>query len=220
MGRLIRSSPLTAAQAHAVVASDAFGPLAATLRRAEAHHHDVDALFPRLVAVRGFDDAADIAAVLDARLARATAHPSGSGRTARPALLIAGLVPEAVGRMDADMRQALDERRELIEQRAASLARAAIRDQEPWTRALGTPPRDPQRASAWRRQLQIVAAYRDRYTITGDRPLGVPAESIAQRRDAASAATALALAKRYAIEATPMRPAAPSRGGERPAPRL
>lgn len=213
---LIRSSPLTAAQADAVVGSDAFGPLAATLRRAEAGHHDVHALFPRLVAVRGFDDAADIAAVLDARLARATARPAGSGRTARRPLLIAGLIPEAVGGMDADMRQALDERRHLIEQRATSLADAAIRAHEPWTRVFSPAPRDLQRAAEWRRQVQIVAAYRDRYAITGSRPLGIPTDSLTQRRDAAHAATALAHAQRYAAEAQAMWASAPSLGRERP----
>jgi hypothetical protein len=59
----------------------AFGALTAELRRAEANHHDLDTLLPRLVGARGFGDADDIASVLHYRVARATARPAGSGRT-------------------------------------------------------------------------------------------------------------------------------------------
>ena len=38
----MRESGLTPDQADAVIHSDAFGPLTAELRRAEAHHFDVD----------------------------------------------------------------------------------------------------------------------------------------------------------------------------------
>src|SRR5699024_4088472 len=96
---LIRSSGLTAEQADAAIESDAFGALTAELRRAEANHHDVDGLFPRLVAARGFADADDIASVLHYRVARATAHPAGSGRTRKTPRLIAGLIPSVDGPM-------------------------------------------------------------------------------------------------------------------------
>jgi conjugative relaxase-like TrwC/TraI family protein len=195
---LIRSSPLTAGQSDAVVASAAFGPLAATLRRAEAHHHDVDALLARVVTVRGFEDADDIAAVLDARIIRATARRGGTSQPTQRPLLIAGLIPEARGSMDAEMRQALDQRRHLIEQRAVSLADAAIDEHAPWMRALGTPPTDAGPAAEWQRHAQTVAAYRDKYAITGNRPLGVAAESDLQRLDAFRASTAVFIAQRIA----------------------
>lgn len=69
---LIRTSGLTNEQAEAALGSEAFGALTAELRRAEANHHDLDALFPRLVAARGFEDAEDVAKVMHYRLARAT----------------------------------------------------------------------------------------------------------------------------------------------------
>jgi hypothetical protein len=47
-----------------VAASTAFGPLAAAIRRAEAYHHDLAKLLPRVVSQHGLDDADDIAAVL------------------------------------------------------------------------------------------------------------------------------------------------------------
>ena len=69
---LVRGSGLTDEQAQAVIDSDAFGALAAELRRAEANHHNVDALLPRLIKARGFTDADDIASAIHHCLAHAT----------------------------------------------------------------------------------------------------------------------------------------------------
>lgn len=189
--RLIRTSGLTPDQAETVIDSAAFGALTAELRRAEANHHDLDILFPRLAAVRGFDDADDIASVLHYRVARATARPAGSGRTRKTPRLIAGLVPSADGPMTSDMRQALDERRELIEARADAVLDTARDAGEPWTRPLGGPPRDPRKAQTWRRHARTVAAYRDRYGITEDTPTGPVPDNAAQKIDRARAAAAL-----------------------------
>lgn len=145
---LIRASGLTAEQADAAIKSKAFEALTAELRRAEANHHDLDTLLPRLVAARGFTDADDIASVLHYRLARATARPAGSGRTRKTPRLIAGLIPAADGPMASDMRQALDERRELIETRADAVLDTAHDAGEAWTVPLGDPPRDPRKQAA------------------------------------------------------------------------
>lgn len=139
---LIQHSGLTEAQVAEVLASDAFGPLTAELRRAEANHHDVDTLFPRLVRVRRLDDADDVAAVLHHRVATATTRPAGSGRNRKAPRLIAGLIPEATGTMTADMRQALDERRDLIEACADAVLDRALDGKDPWTAELGPPPTD------------------------------------------------------------------------------
>ena len=138
---LIRNSGLTNEQTESAIESEAFGPLAAELRRAEANHHDVDVLLPRLVAARGFGDADDIAAVLHYRVVRATGRPAGSGRTCKPSRLIVGLLPRAHGVIDAEMRAALDEREALIEARAAAVLDGALTDNVPWTKALGAQPR-------------------------------------------------------------------------------
>jgi hypothetical protein len=127
---LIRSSGLTPAQAEDTIRSDTFGALTAELRRAQANHHDVDALLPRLAKARGFGDADDIAAVLHHRLARATDRPAGSGRGRRAPRLIAGLIPKALGPMTAEMQKALTERRELIRQRADAVLDQALREGE------------------------------------------------------------------------------------------
>ena len=71
---LVRASGLSRGQADDAISSDAFGPLTAELRRAEAHHFHVEGLLARVATVRGFDDAQDIAAVLRGRIASAIAR--------------------------------------------------------------------------------------------------------------------------------------------------
>ncbi|WP_143226336.1 MobF family relaxase [Actinomyces provencensis] len=189
---LLATAGLTSTQVDAVLDSDAYPALSAELRHAEANHHDLDTLLPRLIAARGLGDADDLASVIHARVARTTARPAGSGRTRRPPRLIAGLIPYAGGPMADDMRQALDERRELIEARADAVLTGALTDKVPWTSQLGPVPKDAKQRAAWRRAAVIVAAYRDRYQITDDRtPLGPAPQSTRQKIDRARAEAAL-----------------------------
>ncbi|WP_413453084.1 AAA family ATPase [Georgenia phoenicis] len=217
LATLIRSSGLTAEQADTAIESEAFGALTVELRRAAANHHNLDTLFPRLVAARGFTDADDIASVLHYRVARATARPAGSGRTRKTPRLIAGLIPSADGPMTDDMRQALEERRELIETRADAVLDTAREVGEPWTKPLGQPPRDPREAAAWRRHARTIAAYRDRYGITEDTPLGPEPEDTGQKIEFARARSALARSRAIArqrptaAERRPVEHAAPER---------
>jgi conjugative relaxase-like TrwC/TraI family protein len=192
---VVRASGLTPGQADAVVESDAFGPLTAELRRAEAHHYDVARLLAPVVAARGFEDAQDIAAVLHARVAGVVARDAAAGRSRRAPRLVAGLIPPALGTMDAAMHQALAERSDLIESRAAAVLDAALLAGEPWTRALGPAPRGSA-AAAWRQSGCTVAAYRDRYGIVGAHSVGAAPDSTAQKVDAARARAALQSAQR------------------------
>lgn len=209
---VVRASGLTPEQADAAIGSDAFGPLTAELRRAESHHFNVERLLGSVVRLRGFEDAADVAAVLRARLAAAVVQGAGAqtsaGRARRRPRLIAGLIPQAVGPMDADMRPALYERAELIESRARAILDLSMAAGEAWTRTLGQPPRaDATAAAPWRRHAYTVAAYRDRYGIVGATALGPAPETTAQKRDAARAHAALVasrqLADQYAASAEP-----------------
>lgn len=93
--------------------------------------------------------------------------------------------------MIGDMRHALDERRELIEARANATLDRATAGKEPWVTALGSPPRDPRKTAAWRRYARTVAAYRDRYRITDDAPLGPAPENATQKIDHARARVAV-----------------------------
>lgn len=68
---LLRRSGLDFEQVGAVLASDAFGPLCAALRRAEDAGYKVDVLVPVLVGRRALLDADDMAAVLHHRVVAA-----------------------------------------------------------------------------------------------------------------------------------------------------
>ena len=203
--RLLHTSGLTDEEAEAAITSPAFGALTAELRRAEANHHDIEALMPRLIAARGFGDADDISAVLHYRVARVTARPAGSGRARKAPRLIAGLIPEVGGATSAEIRRALNDRRDLIEARADALLDTALAEKQSWTRALGTQPKQRRTATAWRRAALTVAAYRDRYGIADASPLGAPAESDAQKIDAARAHAALDRALALTRTTTPIR---------------
>jgi hypothetical protein len=186
---LLSLSGLTPEQHSKVVESTAFGPLAAALRRAEAYHHDLERLVPRVVGRHGLEDADDIAAVLRYRLDKLAATPPRGCRL-RPRL-IAGLIPEPLGAMSAEDRQAIDERKELIESRAWALAEDAVVGQEGWTRRLGPRPVGAGGDEAWLDAATTVAAYRDRYKVTSDLPAGGGAKNDAQRADRQCALAAL-----------------------------
>ncbi|MGH3157153.1 MAG: ATP-dependent DNA helicase, partial [Streptosporangiaceae bacterium] len=179
----VAHSGLPDEQVRAVVGRESFGSLVAQLRRTEADGHQPGQLLSRAVRAGGLDDANDPAAVLAARLGKLTAARSGGTRPRRRARYVAGLIPEASGAMPTDMRRTLTELRDLIEQRATALASQAIQDGQPWVRRLGPPPTDPARRAAWEQQVRTIAAYRDRYSITGPDPLGSAPSGQGQRLD-------------------------------------
>ncbi|WP_350353371.1 MobF family relaxase [Microbacterium sp. A8/3-1] len=217
---LIRSSGLSNEDAEAATASPAFGALTAELRRAEANQHDLETLLPRLVRARGFGDAEDIAAVLHDRVAKATCRPAGSGRARKAPRLIGGLIPEATGFMPSEMRRALTERRDLIENRADALLNTALTDKHEWITKLGTQPKQARAARAWRYSARTIAAYRDRYGATGPSPLGAPAEAETQKIDAARAGAALRWAQNLAHADPPGQAGARRTGAQRVRPSL
>ncbi|WP_341942564.1 MobF family relaxase [Microbacterium sp. LWH10-1.2] len=217
---LIRSSGLSEDDADDTIASPAFGALTAELRRAEANQHDVEALLPRLVGARGVGDADDIAAVLHYRVAMATARPGGSGRARKAPRLIAGLIPEVTSAMPSEMRRALAERRDLIETRTDALLDTALTEKHGWITRLGVQPKQARAAQAWRNAARTIAAYRDRYGITGPAPLGAPAEVETQKLDAARARAALDRALNLAHPEQPEQERARRTGPQRVRPSL
>jgi len=114
-----------------------------------------------------------------------TLTPAGH-RTPHPRLIV-GLIPEALGPMADDMRRALDDRRDLIEQRARSLAAEAVATKVSWVRRLGEPPIDRRDRERWDHVIATVAAYRDRCGLTSVRPLGGDVTNDTQRLDRARA---------------------------------
>jgi conjugative relaxase-like TrwC/TraI family protein len=191
---LVRRSGLSPRQAADVIESQAFGPLTVELRRAEAHHLDIEGVLVRAVAARGFEGAQDLAAVLRSRIAKAIV---GVGRSRKQPQMIVRLIPKAIGPMRAEMREALEERSALIEARASAILDEALMAGDAWARELGA---DTQRALTprWRLYACSVAAYRDRYAIEGASVLGPAPQTLAQQYDAARARIALNAAKRLA----------------------
>lgn len=112
------------------------------------------------------------------------------------------MIPEATGFMSTAMREALDERKNLIEARAIALAESATVDGPGWIRRLGEPPASPVARRNWIATVATIAAYRDRYKIVSDLPLGPGARSDAERADRrralAAQRSATALAERSA----------------------
>jgi hypothetical protein len=162
---LIQHSGLTPEQAEQVQESEAYDPLLAAFRCAEARGLDIETAFPKLVQGRGLGDAEDIAAVLHGRTDRWIA--ASGGRRHPASNLIAGIIPAALGISDPDMRRALTARQAAMEDRARSLVERALEARVPWTVKLGQPPTDPLRHHAWLREVATVAAYRDRWNATG-----------------------------------------------------
>ncbi len=168
---LLERSGLGTDHQEQVRAAEAYGPLLAALRDAEARGLDVEAALPKLVAARPLTDADDPAAVLHGRVDRWMA--AAASRRQAASNLIAGLVPRAAGVIDPDMIRALDDRDQAMERRAAGLATQAVERGQVWVRRLGSPPVDPAAREAWMQAVSTVAAYRARWEIDNDhRPLG------------------------------------------------
>ena len=104
--------------------------------------------------------------------------------------------------MSAEDRQAIDERKELIESRARALAEEAVASAEAWTRRLGPRPVDAG-GPAWLEAATTVAAYRDRYKVTSDLPVGGGAKNDAQRADRQRALAALRAARSAGVYDAP-----------------
>lgn len=97
--------------------------------------------------------------------------------------------------MSQEERQAIDERKALIESRARLLAEEAIANGEAWARRLGDQPADSRSRERWVLAASTVAAYRDRYKLTGDLPVGGRAVTDAQLADRQRALRAARTAK-------------------------
>jgi len=85
-----------------------------------------------------------------------------------------------------------------MEARATALVERAISKHERWVAAAGRPPQDSAESRDWKGAVQVIAAYRDRYDITGRHPLGTSPESVTHRADRDRAADALRRAQHIA----------------------
>lgn len=180
---LLERSGLASDQVRAIEASPAFGALTTSLRRAEGYGLNVEAALPSL-ADRASVGAVDIASVLHERIDRWTTASITAGR-GRPARLVGGLIPAASHVLAEEIADALTERERLIDERADLLVERAKAAGAPWLGELGPTPVDAAGRSRWDRRARVVAAYRDRDSVTdAARALGADAVSDRQQADA------------------------------------
>jgi len=185
---LLRAGGLDETTVDELVTTDSYGILSTELRRLDAEGHEVDALLPRVVLAGNLEDIDDLGSLLRYRMQRVATRFTPAVRRRQ---LIAGIIPKASGDMEPEMARALAEREKLITQRAVALARRAAGESDSWA-TLTLPSNVRPLTDDVLQQLTVVAAYRDRYAITGQDPLGPVPDADAQRVDYERARTALA----------------------------
>jgi conjugative relaxase-like TrwC/TraI family protein len=174
---VIEGAPLSAVAVDDVFTSAYYPALEHTLRRAESHGYEpAQALAHAARALHAFQpgegkDPADPVVFLTRWIDRSTANPRRGTHQPSPHR-VAGLLPRPIGAMPADMRAALAQRQQLVEQHALQLTLADLEAGAAWTKRLGTPSRDEQ--VSWLRLATTIRLYRERYEVTGPAPLGNP----------------------------------------------
>ena len=174
---ILTEAGLSTSQLTELTNADSFGPLSMELRKLEAVGHHVDRLLGTVTRAGQLEDIDDLGSLLRYRVTTLAdrfppAHPPTTSG------LIAGLLPRATGRFNSEDQKALDEREELIENRAQALVHEARTTGEPWITQLPEPV-DPDQEHA----LIVVAAYRDRWQITSQDPIGPLPDDDGQRVD-------------------------------------
>ena len=166
-----------------------FDRVVTAIRAAHAAGTDVPTVLPRLAAplqAKGTLTADRLAEVLRTHTSTTTRqHPVGRH-------LVAGLLPDATrGLIDPQMLQALQQRYQLIENRADAVLDRDLAENAAWVRAL---PTAGPGSLEWRVTVRSIAAYRDRWDITATEPLGHTPDAAAshsQQADHRRAAAAL-----------------------------
>ncbi|WGH92522.1 MobF family relaxase [Auritidibacter ignavus] len=206
---ILTQAGLTGEQRIEVADAESFGVLSAELRRLEASGHRVEQLLTAVVRAGRLENAEDIGSLLRHRVTR-LADRYQPAAPPRPGL-IAGLIPRAQGAMNPDDHAGLDEREALIEQRAQAVLDRARDHQEPWLTRLPNP-----RSTQQVESLRVIAAYRDRWRITGADPLGPDPDNDAQRLDYRRTSAHLEILRTGADEPDAHTPAAPNTGRDAP----
>jgi hypothetical protein len=195
---LLDTPGLTNEQAAEIRESEAYGPLIAAFGDAEARGLHITNTFPRLVQGRELDSAHDPASALHDRVNRWTR--ASASRRQGASQFVAGIIPQALNVTDEDMARALTERADAINTRARILAEQATRAGEAWIKQLGTPPADPTRRERWLREASTVAAYRERWNVTGRDPVDANRSTIERMGHEKRAEMAAELARSIAAD--------------------
>ena len=143
--------------------SPAYAALLAQLRDAESRGFDIQTELPMLVTGRSFEDADDIARVLHHRINRYMNEVGYPAQSAND--LVAGIFPRPTGITDPDVKQALNDRANAIEQRARELAMIAIERNDSWVLDFGDAPETDELYEKWLLEVAGGAAYFDRWGV-------------------------------------------------------
>ncbi|GGQ83746.1 MobF family relaxase [Couchioplanes azureus] len=163
---------VTGARVAAHLAADpAIPALAARLQGLTAAGYDATEVLRAVASERELHSAKDTAAVLAWRIDRTyrDLHPDPAVATSRTH---AASYTTRAPHVDGDIGDALRKVAAICDTRIDALAHLAAEHQPVWTRTLGTIPDDEPGRRQWLTRAAVVAAYRDRYRITGDEPIG------------------------------------------------
>jgi conjugative relaxase-like TrwC/TraI family protein len=156
-------SGLSATDVAQTKASPGYAALLAQLRDAENRGFDIHTELPMLITGRSLEDVDDIASVLHYRIDR---YITGVGYPApSESELVAGIFPRPTGITDPDVKKALNDRVDAIEQRACELAMIAIERDDSWVLDFGNPPKTDELYGRWVLEVAAGAAYFDRWGV-------------------------------------------------------
>lgn len=177
---LIENAPLPESLRNGLLASPHYPKLAHALTRHRTAGHDPGRALAALVpALPAPDTSNEVAEALAERIDQATRRlPGPDARTRR----IAGLIRTPAGPHTPDMATALTQRERLITAAARRLLHQAISEQQPWLRALGPIPAEPQARERWLTSAMTLALYRHRYEITTGDPVPKPMDNANERQ--------------------------------------
>jgi conjugative relaxase-like TrwC/TraI family protein len=154
-----------------LAADPAMPALAARLHTLAAAGYDPEHVLSAVASERELHSARDTAAVLAWRIDQAYRDLQPDPAVAlSPAQ--AGTYTQRAPAVDGDIGDALRQVATICDTRIDALAQQAAAEQPVWTTALGPLPDDDLGRRQWASRAAAIAAYRDRYTITDDDPIG------------------------------------------------
>jgi hypothetical protein len=154
-----------------LAADPAMPALAGRLLALSYAGYDPAQILSAATGVRELSSAHDVAAVLAWRIDRLHDRIVPDPQVATSPQHSASFTHRAP-RVGGDIGQALDKIAQICDNRVRGLAQLAADQQPAWTTALGPIPDDQESRQLWLACAEVVAAYRDRYQITSNEPIG------------------------------------------------
>ncbi|MFC8850570.1 MULTISPECIES: MobF family relaxase [unclassified Micromonospora] len=146
--------------------------LIARLTALEQAGHDPVEVLRRTISTRELQSADDVAAVLSWRIDRLISHAVADPTVATSPAQTATYTERLPDDLTGDIGDALRQVAHVCDRRVQALAGLAADHQPLWTRALGDVPTDATGRNQWLARAEVVVAYRDRFQLTGDHPIG------------------------------------------------